>query len=191
MFAWLGVALFIDGVDGTLARHLRVADTLPRWSGDALDLVVDFSTYVLIPAYAISAGGLLPQPLAIPLAAAIAVTGAIYCADREMKTEDNSFRGFPVLWNIAAFHLFVLKADPWVAAAVVAALIVLTFVPIRTIHPLRVEKLRALNVAVLMAWVTLAFYALVSGLEPGLFTAIAINIVAVYFLAIGLFLRRK
>ena len=34
MFAWLGVALVIDGVDGTFARRLRVGEVLPRWSGD-------------------------------------------------------------------------------------------------------------------------------------------------------------
>jgi phosphatidylcholine synthase len=44
MFLWLGVALIIDGVDGTLARRLRVAELLPRWSGDGLDFVVDFTT---------------------------------------------------------------------------------------------------------------------------------------------------
>ena len=52
MFVWLGIALFIDGVDGTFARRLRVADVLPRWSGDVLDLVVDILTYVFVPAYA-------------------------------------------------------------------------------------------------------------------------------------------
>ena len=60
MFAWLGVALVIDGVDGTFARRLRVAEVLPRWSGDVLDLVVDILTYVFVPAYAIAASGLLP-----------------------------------------------------------------------------------------------------------------------------------
>ena len=62
MFVWLGIALFIDGVDGTFARRLRVAEVLPRWSGDVLDLVVDILTYVFVPAYAIAASGLLPMP---------------------------------------------------------------------------------------------------------------------------------
>ncbi len=65
MFICLGIALIVDGIDGTFARHLRVAELLPRWSGDVLDLVVDFTTYVFVPAYAIAAGGLLPDPLAI------------------------------------------------------------------------------------------------------------------------------
>src|SRR4029077_16515765 len=61
MFWCLGAALIVDGVDGTLARALKVADVLPRWSGDVLDLVVDFVTYVFVPAYVIAAGGLLPD----------------------------------------------------------------------------------------------------------------------------------
>ncbi len=54
MFVWLGIALFIDGIDGTFARRLRVAELLPRWSGDVLDLVVDILNYVFVPAYALS-----------------------------------------------------------------------------------------------------------------------------------------
>src|SRR6476661_10814187 len=91
MFLLLGVALFVDGIDGPLARRFRVAETLPRWSGDVLDLVVDFTTYVMVPAYAIVSGGLLPQPLALPAGIVIVVSGALYFADRDMKTADNYF----------------------------------------------------------------------------------------------------
>ena len=66
MFGWLGAALVIDAVDGPIARRLDVARVLPNWSGDVLDLVVDFVTYVFVPAYAITASGLL-LPLAAPL----------------------------------------------------------------------------------------------------------------------------
>ena len=99
MFLWLGVALIVDGVDGTFARHLHVAELLPRWSGDVLDFVVDYGTYVLVPAYAIATGGVLPSGAALPLGLIVAVTGAIYFADRRMKTSDSYFRGFPALWN--------------------------------------------------------------------------------------------
>ena len=109
MFSLLGLALIIDGVDGTLARRLRVAERLPRWSGELLDFVVDFATYVFVPAYAIAAGGLLPPSVALPLGLIVTVTGALYFADRRMKTADNYFRGFPALWNVVAFYLFLLK----------------------------------------------------------------------------------
>src|SRR5437870_13635817 len=109
MFLWLGLALIVDAIDGPLARRLDVAKALPRWSGETLDLVVDFVTYVFVPAFAISTGGLLPDIVAVPAAIVIVMTGALYFADRQMKTKDNYFRGFPTLWNIVAFYLFVLK----------------------------------------------------------------------------------
>jgi len=186
MFAWLGLALLIDGIDGTFARHLNVAKVLPRWSGDTLDLVVDFTTYVFVPAYALAASGLLPHPVAIPLSIAIVVSAAIYCADRQMKLPDNSFRGFPVLWNALAFHLFVLKFSPWITAAIVTVFVILTFAPYRTIHPLRVPQMFAANVFALLVWSALALYALLRGLDPGVWAAAALTIAGVYILGAGL-----
>lgn len=191
MFAWLGVALLIDGVDGTLARHFRVAEILPRWSGDALDLIVDFATYVFVPAYALAASGMLPRQLAIPMSIAIVVSAAIYFADRNMKLPDNSFRGFPVLWNAVAFHLFVLKFSPWITAGIAATFVILTFVPYRTIHPLRMRRMRMVNALALLVWSALALYALLCGLNPGYWFAIALAAVGIYFLGAGLFLPGK
>jgi phosphatidylcholine synthase len=59
MFGWLGAALVVDALDGPIARRLDVAHVQPNWSGEVLDLVVDFVTYVFVPAYAITASGLL------------------------------------------------------------------------------------------------------------------------------------
>src|SRR2546425_4615658 len=145
MFLCLGVALIVDAVDGTIARAIKVAEVLPRWSGDVLDLVVDFVTYVFVPAYAIAAGGLVPEALAVPAGMLVVITGALYFADREMKTADHYFRGFPALWNAAAFYLFVLKLPPWLAAAAVAVLAVLSFARFKFLHPFRVKRLRAVN----------------------------------------------
>src|SRR5205085_11583647 len=109
LMLWLlGAALIVDGVDGTIARRLRVAERLPRWSGDVLDLVVDFLTYVFIPAFAVVASGLLPFSLAVACATAIIISGALYFADREMKTVDYHSRGFPSVWNVPLFYLFLL-----------------------------------------------------------------------------------
>jgi phosphatidylglycerophosphate synthase len=112
MFGWLGVALIIDAIDGPLARRLDVVRLQPNWSGEVLDLVVDFVTYVFVPAYAITASGML-LPVAAPiLGIGIMVSGALYFADRRMKASDNHFRGFPALWNAAAFYLFLLHLPP-------------------------------------------------------------------------------
>jgi phosphatidylcholine synthase len=185
MFLCLAAALIIDGIDGALARHLKVATVLPRWSGDVLDLVVDFVTYVFVPAYAIAAGGLLPVPLALPAGALIVMTGAIYFADREMKLAGNYFRGFPALWNVVAFYLLLLKPAPWLVVLIIATLAVLTFAPFGFPHPVRVRRFRALNVAALIAWSLLASIALARQLEPGPWVSGGLLIIAAYFFAVG------
>lgn len=190
MFLCLGLALIVDAVDGPLARAFKVANLLPRWSGETLDLVVDYTTYVFVPAFAIAASGYLPQALTIPCGIVIVITGTLYFADRDMKTDDNYFRGFPGLWNLAAFYLFLLEPPAWVAAAGVFVLAGLTFVPFRFVHPLRVRHLRTLNIILLALWAALAFLAVIQNLDPGRYVTIAISAIAVYFFIAG-FLRSR
>jgi phosphatidylcholine synthase len=187
MFFCLGLALVVDGVDGPLARSFDVAEVLPRWSGATLDLVVDFVTYVFVPAFAIAASGLLPDALAIPAGIVVTISGALYFADREMKTDDNYFKGFPALWNVAAFYLYVLEPPPWLAAAAAAILTALTFAPIRFVHPLRVTRLRIFNIALIAAWGVLALITLAKNLAPGPYVTIPLVVIAGYFLIAGVF----
>src|SRR5260221_9959951 len=109
MFLCLGIALIVDGVDGSIARWLKVAEVLPRWSGDVLDLVVDFVTYVFVPAYAIAAGGLLPQPLALPAGLLGLVTGAPFFPHRGVKNAGFFFPGLPAVPEPAPVFLFFLQ----------------------------------------------------------------------------------
>jgi phosphatidylcholine synthase len=189
MFLWLGIAVLIDGSDGTFARRLTVAEVLPRWSGDLLDLVVDVLNYVFVPAYALAASGLLPGVLAVPLGILIVMTGSLYFADRWMKTPDYYFRGFPAIWNVAAFYLFLLKLPPWFGATLVVALAALTFVPVHFIHPIRVAHLRALTMAALVLWAILALFALYEDLTPGFWITSTLCALAIYFVGVA-FLRR-
>jgi phosphatidylcholine synthase len=186
MFVCLGVAAIVDGIDGPLARQFQVAEVLPRWSGDTLDLVVDFVTYVFVPAYAIAASGLLPPELAIASGVVVVLTGALYFADSAMKTDDNYFRGFPALWNFAAFYLYVLEPSPWLSAALVIVLAVLSFVPIKFVHPLRVKHRRPLNLVLLAVWVLLALDTILTGLSPGPYVTWPLVIIALYFFTVGL-----
>jgi phosphatidylcholine synthase len=180
MFAWLGVALVIDAVDGPIARRLDVARVQPNWSGDVLDLVVDFVTYVFVPAYAITASDLL-LPLAAPLlGAGIAVSGALYFADRRMKSEDNHFRGFPGLWNVAAFYLFLLHLPPALSSLGVAVLIALTFAPFRVVHPIRVVRLRGLTLSLVAIWALLVIFTLVNDFNVSAPVTIGLCAIAAY-----------
>ena len=180
MFGWLGVALIIDAIDGPLARKLDVVRLQPNWSGETLDLVVDFVAYVFVPAYAITASGLL-LPVAAPiLGIGIVISSALYFADRRMKASDNHFRGFPALWNAVAFYLFLLRLPPALSTLAVAALIVLTFAPFHVLHPLRVVRLRWLTLWLLASWAVLAIYTVARDFDVGAPVIAGLCAIAVY-----------
>src|SRR6476646_9802151 len=126
-FAWLLAAIVVDGVDGTLARAWRVKEVEPRIDGDSLDLVVDYLTYVFVPAFVIWRGGYLPEALAPALIAAILLSSLYTFARTDMKTADGYFRGFPALWVIVAFYFFVLRPGATIAAVTVVALAAASF----------------------------------------------------------------
>jgi phosphatidylcholine synthase len=149
---WLFAALVVDGVDGTLARAARVKEAAPRIDGEVLDLVIDYLNYVFVPTLFILEARLLPAAAALPLAALIQLSSLYIFARRDMKTEDNYFRGFPALWNVVALYLFAAHIDPWVAAAVVAGLVVLTFAPIHFVHPFRVRDNGIVPPVLAVAW---------------------------------------
>lgn len=180
MFGWLGVALIIDAIDGPIARRLDVVRLQPNWSGEVLDLVVDFVTYVFVPAYAITASHLL-LPLAAPiLGIGIVISSALYFADRRMKSADNHFRGFPGLWNAAAFYLFLLHLPPVWSSLGVAILIALTFAPFHVLHPVRVARLRWLTLWLMAAGAALALYTLACDFDVGAPIVVALCAIAAY-----------
>ena len=151
-FLWLMAALALDGIDGTLARAARVKERLPRIDGEVLDLVVDYLTYVFIPALLIWRIEGLQGALGLALAAIILVSSLYVFARRDMKTDDGYFRGFPALWNVVALYFFVAPPDPLVAAAIVAVLAALTFAPVHFVHPFRVRDFGAWLPAVAILW---------------------------------------
>jgi phosphatidylcholine synthase len=154
---WLGVALAIDGLDGPMARKIGVRDVLPRFDGALLDLIVDYLTYVLVPALFIYWFELLPPGWGLYGAGYILLT-SLYCfANLDLKTHDNYFVGFPGIWNVVALYMFVLPSLPWLNAAIVFALGILTFVPIKFVHPLRVKELRDVTLVATIVWALSSF----------------------------------
>lgn len=165
-FALLGFALIIDGVDGPIARHFSVEQRLPTFSGAALDFVVDYVTYVFLPAMALATGGFASPAVALALAGVIVFTSAMYFADTRMKMKNNAFRGFPAVWNGVVFLFFVFQPRVEIVVAVTLALAVLTFLPVAFVHPVRVVRWRPLTLVVTGLWFVFAGLALVFDLEP-------------------------
>ncbi len=152
MFFWLWVALVVDGLDGPLARKYDIQNRLPRWSGVILDLVIDYATYVFLPAFALYQSGLLSEFWGLLAGAVIVFTGAIYFADGNMKTETGGFLGFPGVWNMVIVVLVALQSPAPVIIGMVALCSLLTFLPVEFVHPVRTVKWRPLTLSILLIW---------------------------------------
>jgi phosphatidylcholine synthase len=151
-FLWMVAATVIDATDGVLARRARVKQVLPAVDGAKLDDIVDYLTFVFAPAYLVFHAQLAPEGLRLVVAAAMLLSSAYGFSQATAKTADHFFTGFPSYWNIVAFYLVALAPPPWVCAGVVIGLAVLVFVPVVYVYPSRTPTLRALTIALGLAW---------------------------------------
>ena len=185
MFVWLGVALVVDSIDGPLARRVHVTTVLPRWSGERLDLIVDFLTYVAVPAFAVSQADLLPQQFRLPAGIAILLSSLFHVADQESKTKEGYFVGFPVIWNVVCLYLFAFMPSPVVSLVIVAAFVVLTFVPIFCVHPFRVAELRNFTWLVTALWAVAAIGAVANPFPSPLWVKVLLVVTAACLTGVG------
>ena len=159
MFLWLVVAFIVDGVDGPLARHYDVKKNAAEFDGVLLDLIIDYLTYVFIPAFALFKSGLMDGWTGWFAIILITFTSAMYFADTRMKTKDNSFSGFPGCWNMLVLVIFALEPNFWVSLALVTILAVAMFLPLKFVHPVRTERWRVVTLPVAIAWTFFAGWA--------------------------------
>ena len=159
MFLWLVVAFFVDGIDGPLARHYDVKKNAAEFDGVLLDLIIDYLTYVFIPAFALFKSGLMDGWTGLFAIILITFTSVMYFADTRMKTKDNSFSGFPGCWNMLVLVIFALEPNFWVSLALVTILAVAMFLPLKFVHPVRTERWRVVTLPVAIAWTFFAGWA--------------------------------
>jgi len=190
VFAWLGLALIIDGIDGTFARMADVTVKLPRFSGEQLDLVIDYVTYVFVPALALLQAGYLQGPFGVLLASLILLSSLFHFSDTESKTEDHCFVGFPAVWNIVAFYVFAFQMPSWIVATLVLTCVVLTFVPMRWAHPLRTPLLWPVTLAAMGLWCVAACLTAWSGFPASPLSQAILLAVAAYGVGLALFRSR-
>jgi phosphatidylcholine synthase len=186
MFLWLVVAFVVDGVDGPLARRYGVKEKAPIIDGVLLDLIIDYLTYVFIPAYALFASGLLPGWTGWVAIIVITFTSALYFADTRMKTKDNSFAGFPACWNMVAVVIFALKPDFWVSLLLVVALALTMFTRFKFVHPVRTERWRMLTLPMALGWTFFAGWAAWVDFHPESWAHWGLVVTSVYLLGAGI-----
>ncbi len=185
MFLWLVVALLVDGIDGPLARRFETKRFAPVFDGDLMDLVIDYLTYVFVPAYALFASGLLPGWTGWFAIIVITFASGLYFADTRMKTRDMSFSGFPGCWNMVVLTLFAWQPNFWVALVLVAALAVAMFLPVKFVHPVRTSRWKAVTLPMALAWVFFAAWAAIVEFHPESWAQWGLTITSLYLLGAG------
>ncbi len=185
MFLWLVFAFFVDGIDGPLARRYDTKTNAPVFDGVLLDLIIDYLTYVFVPAYALFKSGLLPGWTGWIAIIVITFTSAMYFADSRMKTKDYSFSGFPGCWNMLVLVLFALQPNFWVILALVAVLAIAMFFPVRFVHPVRTQRWRSITLPMALAWTFFAGWAAWVDFDAASWAHYGLFISSVYLLGAG------
>lgn len=187
-FAWLALAVFIDAVDGFLARLLGVKEVLPHFHGDQLDNVIDYAGYVIVPAFLLHRAELLPPQWSLWAAAGIVLASAYQFCQSDAKTPDHYFKGFPSYWNVTVLYLLVLQLSPGTNLAIITLLIVLVFVPIKYVYPSRTPRLRRLTLTLAVLWGA-ALVAIVWQLPDPSRQLVAVSLLFVlYYFSVSLYL---
>ena len=185
MFLWLVVAFFVDGIDGPLARKYDVKTNAPRFDGALLDMIIDYLTYVFIPAFALFQAHLLDGWHAWYVIILITFSSAMYFSYGGMKTEDYSFRGFPGCWNMVVIVFFGLTPPDWIILIVTTALTIAMFLPIKFIHPTRTKRWRVVSLPMGAFWTICAGWAAWVSFDPQSWAHYGLIITSIYLLLAG------
>jgi phosphatidylcholine synthase len=186
MFVWLVVAFAVDGIDGPLARKTDVKTNAPQYDGVLMDLIIDYLTYVFIPAFALFKSDLLPGWTGWIAIIVITFASVVYFADTRMKTKDNSFAGFPGCWNMAVLVFFAIRPDFWVILGFVAVLAVAMFTPLKFVHPVRTERWRWLSLPMALGWTFFAAWAAWVDFDPASWAHWGLIATSAYLLVAGI-----
>lgn len=185
MFLWLIVAFFVDGIDGPLARKFDVKTNAPQIDGVLLDLIIDYLTYVFIPAFALFKSGLLPGWTGWVVIILVTFTSALYFSDTRMKTKDNSFWGFPGCWNMMVIVMFALSPNFWIILGITVVLCIGMFAPVKFVHPVRTQRWRSVTLPMALAWTFFAGWAAWVDFHPESWAHWGLIISSIYLISAG------
>ncbi len=186
MFLWLVVALIVDGVDGPLARRYHVKTNWPTYDGVLLDLIIDYLTYVFIPAFALFKSDLMNGWTGWSAIIVITFTSALYFVDTRMKTRDYSFAGFPACWNMVVLVMFALQPNFYVILGFVVLLAATMFTNLKFVHPVRTDRWRAVTLPMALGWVFFAGWAAWVDFHPESWAKWGLVITSLYLTLAGI-----
>ncbi len=145
-------ALVVDSSDGVLARTVRVRERLPWFNGAKLDDIVDYLTYVFVPALFVWRSLMVPAAWTIPVASAMLLSSSYGFNREDAKTSDHFFTGFPSYWNIVVFYLYVMRTPQVLNAIILLGLALFVFIPIRYLYPSRTPQWRMVTIMLGLVW---------------------------------------
>jgi len=152
--------MLVDGLDGFLARLADTKTYASKFDGALMDNIIDYFTYVVVPALFLYASDVLPSGWGIVGACAILLASAFQFSRTDAKTDDHYFTGFPSYWNIVAIYTLILGLNPWANLVILLFLVVLVFVPIKYVYPTRSTQLRTLTLVLIGIYTVMSIWAL-------------------------------
>ena len=95
---------------------------------------------------------ILPETIDTVLPATIMVISVISYSNKNTKTDENYYIGFPAIWNVVVLYLVIFDYSVLVNTAILIFLIVLKIIPIRFVHPFRTKSFKKLTLVVSLSW---------------------------------------
>ena len=160
-FLYLALALAIDSSDGALARAAQVKKVLPWFDGELLDNIIDYFTYVVVPAAVLVQPGILPSGTSFAALLVLLASAYGFCRTDAKGIMEHYFQGFPSYWNVMVFYFVVLSTSPAVNLIAVLTGVVLVFTPLRWLYPSRMERMRAPTILLGGVWAVMGLIVLV------------------------------
>ena len=183
------LAACIDFLDGSLARYFRISSILPEFDGALLENIVDYLSYVFVPALFLWGSDLLPSEWKLPSAIMISLASAYQFCQSDAKTTDNTFKGFPSYWNFAIFYLFFLQWNPWINFAILFFLSLFVFVPIQYAYPSLMNRHKLPTVILTLTWFIMLIAILIQYPNQQYWLILTSLLYIVYYVGISLLLR--
>jgi len=130
------LTIIIDAIDGPLARFWKVKHYAPNYDGARLDYIVDFSTWVLLPAfYILNTQILMPAPWSIIASCMIVLSSCYQFCCIDLKAAESNFKRWPSAWSLMIILMAVWQSSAIFNFIIILACCFFSFIPTSYFHP--------------------------------------------------------
>ena len=184
-FGWMFLAMVIDTLDGSMARRINIREMIPKIDGHYLDLVVDYVSFVFLPAIVLYKMGALPEPFNFLAVTLILVSGSYNFALANDTSDDGYFVGFPAAWHVLVMYFYLFESSPTVVGSIVGVAFVLHFVPLKFVYITKNIPYPVVTLPMILIWMGVSVWSLVVGPPLPSWLAGCMLVCPAYFLGLG------